>query len=699
MYITRHAPPLVLFLSLGLTLLPHQLLSQSADGPPAIPGPSFEDVISVEGIGSVSVSADGNAIAYTVSSTDWDENQFSRQIWLARTATNETAEPFQLTRGEKSSRSPQFAPSGTRLAFLTDRGNGSEIFIIDTRGGEASAVTDFEGSISSFAWSKDGKSIAFVATPSDNSERDARKKAYGDYAGEDEDLTYSHLWVIELDSADGENSAKHAATQLTSGEDFTVGSFDWAPDGSSIAFDHRPRPVIDDFVRSDISIVDVSSTTVRPLMSAAAPESGPLFSPDGKRVAFSSSFDNNPYYGNTVLATVPTEGGEAVLATEQFDEDASAIAWTDDGLWFTASQRTERAVFTVAVDSAGGTGAIERVDIGQPMLGSVDVTASGMAMAYTAQSAIRTSELYSRDLTQKGAGPVRHTDQQASIDEWPLGTRELVRWKSKDGAEIEGVLMLPEGHDRTKPAPLMVVIHGGPTGTSRPTLVSGYVYPVMQWLAKGAIVLQPNYRGSAGYGGAFRALNVRNLGVGDAWDVESGVQHLIDEGLADKDKLGAMGWSQGGYISAFLATNSTMFKALSNGAGISDWMTYYVNTDIHGFTRNYLGATPWEDPAIYALTSPMTNIRRAQTPTLIQHGEFDRRVPVPNAYQLYQGLQDVGVETRLVIYKGFGHGISKPKERLAAMWHNWQWFGKYVWGEEIELPIASEEAEGRDGDD
>jgi len=216
--------------------------------------------------------------------------------------------------------------------------------------------------------------------------------------------------------------------------------------------------------------------------------------------------------------------------------------------------------------------------------------------------------------------------------------------------------------------------------------VPAYVYPIVQWLNKGALVLQPNYRGSAGYGEEFRSLNVRNLGVGDAWDVLSGVGYLEEQGLIDGDRVGVMGWSQGGYISAYLTTTSDKFKAVSVGAGISNWMTYYVNTDIHPFTRQYLEATPWSDEEIYRKTSPMTFINNASTPTLIQHGEFDRRVPIPNAYELYQGLQDVGVDTKLIVYKGFGHGINKPKEQLAAMWHNWQWFGKYIWGEEIELP-------------
>jgi len=241
-------------------------------------------------------------------------------------------------------------------------------------------------------------------------------------------------------------------------------------------------------------------------------------------------------------------------------------------------------------------------------------------------------------------------------------------------------------YDPNKKYPLLVIIHGGPTSISTPSPTPSYVYPIIQWLNKGALILRPNYRGSAGYGEKFRSLNVKNLGVGDSWDVLSGVKYLESKGIIDGDKVGSMGWSQGGYISAFLTTNSNKFKAISVGAGISNWMTYYVNTDIHPFTRQYLKATPWSDKEIYEKTSPMTNINNASTPTLIQHGEFDKRVPTANAYELFQGLQDNGVETKLIIYKGFGHGINKPKERLAATWHNWQWFAKYIWEEEIELP-------------
>src|SRR6266480_923473 len=193
---------------------------------------------------------------------------------------------------------------------------------------------------------------------------------------------------------------------------------------------------------------------------------------------------------------------------------------------------------------------------------------------------------------------------------------------------------------------------GGTKGTDQPVLNADRYYPIERFVAKGALALRPNYRGSAGYGEKFRSLNVRNLGIGDYADVISGVDSLIAKGVVDKDRVGAMGWSQGGYISAFITASSDRFKAVSVGAGISDWTTYYVNTDITPFTRQYLHATPWEDPEIYRKTSPITYIKQAKTPTLIQHGATDQRVPLPNAFELYQGLQDQHVPAKLIVYQG-----------------------------------------------
>jgi dipeptidyl aminopeptidase/acylaminoacyl peptidase len=264
-----------------------------------------------------------------------------------------------------------------------------------------------------------------------------------------------------------------------------------------------------------------------------------------------------------------------------------------------------------------------------------------------------------------------------------LGTREVAKWKSTDGTEIEGVVIKPADFDATKKYPLLCIIHGGPTGIDRPALLSpdSRNYPADIWAARGAVILKVNYRGSAGYGEAFRRLNVRNLGVGDAWDVISGIDSLIAKGFIDRTRVACMGWSQGGYISAFLTASSDRFVAISVGAGISDWATYYYNTDITPFTIHYLGNNPVDDPAIYQKTSPIAYIKSARTPTLIQHGELDRRVPIANAYELRQALEDKGVKVEMIVYKGFGHGITKPKSQRAVMQHNLGWFNHYIWND------------------
>ena len=183
------------------------------------------------------------------------------------------------------------------------------------------------------------------------------------------------------------------------------------------------------------------------------------------------------------------------------------------------------------------------------------------------------------------------------------------------------------------------------------------------------------------------------------WDVIAGVDSLVDKGWVDPQKVGCMGWSQGGYISAFLTTSSERFAAISVGAGISNWSTYYYNTDITPFTINYRGHNPVGDPEIYRKTSPMSYIEQAQTPTLIQHGEFDRRVPIPNAYELRQGLEDRGVPVEMIVYKGFGHGISKPRSMRAVMQHNLEWFNHYLLGDRApdfvgpDLPAQQDDTE------
>ena len=649
---------------------------------PAIPGPSFEDILNLRSVGAAVISPDAQSVVYTVRSTDWDENGYDTELWMVRMGE----EPFQLTwTKDGSSTSPAWSPDGRWVAFAANRGDKQQIYLINPRGGEAHALTETEEGVGGFQWSPDGQHIAFTSTESETDRDKKREETYGAFAVEDDEFRMSHLWLLELPETPGTAEAK----RLTEGSEFTVSGFAWSPDGKEIAFGHTPDPLINSWMHADISVIDVHSGDVRPLVADVGSQSNPTWSPDGTWIAYQASGPDitSAFYTNGLFFKVPAAGGAPTQIECDLDEDPMITAWTPSGIYLMGWERTKLRLFRMDPNS-GRTSAI---GTSPDQISSVDFTPDGATVAIVAREEGSLDEIYRSSV--EGFSPERLTHMTDQIDGWTLGTSELISWQSRDGTPIEGVLHKPNDFDPNRQYPLLVVIHGGPTGIDFPTAVTGYVYPVHQWLAKGALVLRPNYRGSAGYGEEFRSLNVRNLGIGDAWDVHTGVDYLVSQGIVNTERMGAMGWSQGGYISAYLTTTTDRFSAISVGAGISNWMTYYVNTDIHPFTRQYLKATPWDDSEIYAQTSPITFINQATTPTLIQHGEFDRRVPIPNAYELYQGLQDVGVETRLIVYKGFGHGITKPKERLAATWHNWQWFGKHIWGEDIELPINLEETD------
>jgi dipeptidyl aminopeptidase/acylaminoacyl peptidase len=644
---------------------------------PAMPAgdttvPTFDQIIGLKRPGAVALSPDGTRVAYTVSEAHWDENAYETEIFLA--AAN-GGEPLQLTRAKKSSTAPAWSPDGRWLAFVSDRTDKRQLYLINPKGGEATAITNVEEGVSGFEWSPDGKKIAFTMTDPKPEAAKERDKKYGEFVVIDGEYRMTHLHVIDVDP--------HATTpatprRVTKG-DFTVGSFEWSPDGTAIAFDHRIDPNLNNSHTADISVLTVEDGAIRRLVTQEGPDGSPVWSPDGKQIAFQSAMANPSfYYTNNRIAVVPASGGPAKALSLTFDEQPSILEWTPRGILFSGLERTSSRLHRLD-PATGQYTTLTKAD--GVSIGSFSFSRDFASVAFVSSSATSYPELYIASTTSLDA-PRKLTSFGKQIDGWTVGNREMISWTSTDGTRIEGVLHKPADFTSGKKYPLLVVIHGGPTGISRPVRVQmGGVYPIEQWLAKGALVLEPNYRGSAGYGEAFRSLNVRNLGIGDAWDVLSGVDHLVAQGLVDEDRMGVMGWSQGGYISAFLATHERQpFKAISVGAGISNWMTYYVNTDIHPFTRQYLKATPWDDPEIYAKTSPMTTIKQAKTPTLIQHGEFDTRVPTPNAYELYQGLQDVGVPVKLVIYKGFGHGLNKPKAARAAMEHNWEWFEKYVFG-------------------
>jgi len=669
---------------------------------------SFEKWISLKGVFSPLISPDGRTIVYAVGSTDWANNSYDNELWMSR----DSEASVQLTRTNKNSTSgARFTPDSRFVSFLADRGEKTQLYIISVFGGEAMQVTKDEDGINGYEWHPDGSKIVYVKAEQDTKKDKTLKERFGAFGVEGEEYKQNHLWLLnfhydsivlagqvpcyttKVDSTKKDSIKKEAATKIKGQEcftlpvakrltegDFTVSGFAWNPDGKSIAFNRQRNPLINSGITADIAAIDVATKKITIFISNPTGDFFSRWSPDGKAFVYSSSLNDSTtfYFKNNRLFIYDLTSKTSREIAQDIDENKFVVDWNKQGLFLGAFEKTKQKVYTVDTK----TGNTKSINIPLDLVGTASFSRNTENIALSGRNYANLNEIYLWRLNQ----PLKKiTNNSVQIANWNTPVNEVISWKSTDGAVIEGVLLKPKNYDAKKKYPLLIVIHGGPTGIDLPDPASGYVYPLMQWVEKGALVLRVNYRGSAGYGEKFRSLNVRNLGVGDMWDVMSGIDYLNKKGMIDTTKMGSMGWSQGGYISAFLTTNTNMFKAISVGAGISNWVTYYVNTDITPFTRQYLQATPWSDMDIYMKTSPMTNINKATTPTLIQHGEFDRRVPLANAYELYRGLQDKGVPSKLIVYKGFGHGINKPKERLAAVWHNWQWFNKYIFGESEEV--------------
>ena len=639
----------------------------------ALPGaprsaPAIDDSLSVSLPSSPRISPDGSQIVYELSRTNWKENAFEGDLWVVDVAPSHTRRKLDV--GPGWSGEPRWSPDGRSIAFVSDRSGKRELFVIPARGGEVRKLTSVESGINEFHWAPDSLSLAFTAD-ADAGENSDREQRYGDFEiVKEEPARIAGLWRVRVPGSP-EAALEKPEPMLVDGK-YAVGTFAWSPDGVRIAFQ-----------ADGVYVLDIASGSVTAVAVGAGPYRNPVWSPDGKNIAFETAGgDPGFYYSNWFIARVPATGGTVEPLTKAFDENADLVAWTSAGVFFGGLQRTASHLF--AVDTA--THAIRRVTgTGDAIDQQFSVTPDGTQFAFVRGNGAAFPEIFA---ATAGTPAVQLTDGTDGLAQFQFARRELIRWKSADGTEIEGILYKPADFNPAKKYALLVAIHGGPVALDQPALRPDRYYPLEQFVARGALVLRPNYRGSAGYGAKFRALPVRNLGSGDAADIVSGVDYLIGKGFIDPDRVGAMGWSEGGYISAYLATASNRFAAVSVGAGISDWTAYYANTDIPPFTRQYLKATPWSEPEVYRAASPVTYVNKANTPVLIQHGENDRRVPVANAYELRQALEDRKVPVRMIVYKGMGHAIDRPKQQRAVMEQNLEWFDRWIFGVNVKPPTS-----------
>ncbi|WP_019415154.1 S9 family peptidase [Paenisporosarcina sp. TG20] len=656
---------------------------------------SIEEIISLPTLSGINISDDGKNVAFVKNTADWKDNIFRNHIWIYE---RNKGQCYALTTKDIDSTSPLWSPNSRHIAYLSSVGEGgqkkNQIFVDSIDGNSRVQITDEKEGVSNFKWEPTGKGFYYVAQSKESEEIKKRKEIYGDFHHIGKEYQNNCLYYIEIkrfiqksndtyeypedsNSAGKDKNENTVAYQLTDGKDFHIHEFDISNDGNKIVFMAIPSPNGEDYQNGDPYILDIKAGELHKINRNKLLGGNVCFSPDGTKICYSASIREKNYYNthiqDSTLAIYDLNNGEQIQPLTDFDSTVVPLRWTAKGILIRWQNKTN---YHIGLLSENGNVKMlnEKVD---SFIMEASITRDGNHIAYNKTITNETFEIYLDD--------EKITNENSIFEGRLKSNREIISWKSSDGLEIEGILSTPIDFDANKNYPLLVVIHGGPAWASFPIFSDCFneKYPIETFIEKGFIVLEPNYRGSSGYCNEFLKANYRKLGIAYYEDVLSGVDKLVDDGIADPDRVGVMGWSNGGYIAAFCSTFSSRFKAISVGGGITNWSTHYANTDIPHFIKMYLGNTPWNDPEIYAKTSPMTYIKSACTPTLIQHGEKDARVPTPNAYELYQGLRDMEVDTELVIFKGMAYSSDHPGINVAIMKQNLIWFSHYILGENM----------------
>ncbi|CAH2463385.1 MULTISPECIES: S9 family peptidase [Bacillus] len=637
---------------------------------------SIEESISLPTVSSTNIRDDGKNVAFVKKTTNWKDNTYRNHVWVYE---KDKGQSNPLTNGDIDSACPLWSPNSRNIAYLSPVGNGkNQIFVKSIDGYGVVQITDEKEGVSNFKWEPTGKGFYYVAQSKECEEIKKRKELYGDFQHIGKEHQNNCLYYIEIEKVIQNDKGEREISgvyQLTEDKDFYIHNFDISNDGTKVVF--MATPSLNDHMNGDLYIVDVEAEELQKMNVDKLLGGSVCFSPEGSKICYSASIREKDYYRNHIqestLEIYDMNTGEVIQPLTNFDSTVMPLQWTAKGILIRWQDKTNYRIGLLCED-----GTVEMLsDKVDGFIMDASITKDGNHISYNKAITNETFEIYLDDK--------KITDETSFFKGKLKSNREIISWKSRDGLEIEGVLSTPVEFDANKKYPLLVVIHGGPAWASFPIFSDCFneKYPIEQFIEKGFIVLEPNYRGSSGYGNEFLKANYRKQGIADYDDVISGVDKLVEEGIADKDRVGVMGWSNGGYISAFCSTFSNRFKAISVGGGITNWSTHYVNTDIPYFIRMHLGNTPWNDPEIYTKTSPMTYIKSACTPTLIQHGEKDARIPILNAYELYQGLRDMEVDTELIIFKGMAYSSDQPGIHVAIMKQNLMWFSHYILGESM----------------
>ena len=622
-----------------------------------------DDGLDMVRVGDAMISPDGSWVLFSKSELNWEENERETTWWRV---SAEGGEPYRYI-GDDGGGNFQFSPDGSRLAFIRSVDDESQLFLLPTTGGEAVQLTEHETSISSYAWSEDGSKIIFVAPePRADEEEKAREAGYdaifvdegpnGQQSG-----NWNNLWLIEVESG--------LERRLTD-NDHRIGSFSVAPSGDRILFTSRTENRRNQQNRSEIQLLEVATGTMLQLTDNSAPEGRLSWAPDGSSFAYTARTDGEWELLLDKIWVMDLDGGSRRIVSGAFDGNIGNFVWAPDAsaILFSGLHGTNNNLYRINL----GSDSVEQITSSVGSLAPSSFSRDRAKMAYVFQDFDTPADIWV-GLTD-GTDAVRLTDVNPTItEEIVLGQGEVIRWESRDGTEIEGILMLPAEY-QSGPLPLLLHIHGGPAGVFRNSFsASNHV-----WAGLGYAQLFPNVRGSSGYDDDLLRGNLYDIGSGDYEDLMTGVDELISRGIADPNKLGLRGWSYGGILGGWTITQTDRFKGASVGAMVSDWTSEYGPGFNHDVRLWYIGGTPWDNPDEWRERSALTHVANVTTPTLILHGINDRTDTEPQSMMFFQALKDQGKITRYIRFPREPHGFREPRHQRTRDVEEIRWIQKHV---------------------
>ena len=622
-----------------------------------------DDGLDMVQVGGAMISPDGSWVLFSKSELNWEENERETTWWRV---SAEGGEPYRYI-GDDGGGNFQFSPDGSRLAFTRSVDDESQLFLLPTTGGEAVQLSEHETSIGSYAWSEDGSKIIFVATePRTEEEEEAREAGYdaifvdegpnGQQSG-----NWNNLWLIEVESG--------AERRLTD-TDHRIGSFSVAPNGDRILFTSRIENRRNQQNLSEIQLLEVEAGTIRRLTDNSAPEGRLSWAPDGRSFAYTARTDGEWELLLDKIWVMDPDGGDRRIVSGAFDGNIGNFVWAPDAsaILFSGLHGTNNNLYRINL----GSDSIEQITSSVGSLAPSSFSRDRVKMAYVFQDFDTPADIWVGPTD--GTGAVQLTDVNPTIiDELVLGQGEVIRWESRDGTEIEGILMLPAEY-QSGMLPLLLHIHGGPAGVFRNSFsASNHV-----WAGLGYAQLFPNVRGSSGYDDDLLRGNLRDIGSGDYEDLMTGVDELISRGIADPDKLGLRGWSYGGILGGWTITQTDRFKGASVGAMVSDWTSEYGPGFNHDVRLWYIGGTPWDNTDEWRERSALTHVANVTTPTLVLHGINDRTDTEPQSMMFFQALKDQGKITRYIRFPREPHGFQEPRHQRTRDVEEIRWIQKYV---------------------